>query len=37
MSVNPFYSMRARYFLIVFTPLIWLERSSKQLLEHTLH
>ncbi len=37
MSVNPFYSMRARYFLIVFTLLIWLERSSKQLLEHTLH
>ncbi|PEA80469.1 CPBP family intramembrane glutamic endopeptidase [Bacillus pseudomycoides] len=37
MSVNPFCSMRARYFLIVFTLLVLIERISKQLLENTFH
>ncbi|MEN1938537.1 CPBP family intramembrane glutamic endopeptidase [Paenibacillus sp. 102] len=35
--MNPFYSMRARYFLIVYTLLILIERISKQVLENTFH
>lgn len=37
MSLNPFYSMRARYFLIVYTLLILMEHTSKQVLENTFH
>ncbi|WP_410981647.1 CPBP family intramembrane glutamic endopeptidase [Bacillus cereus] len=35
--MNPFYSMRARYFLIVFTLLVLIERIGKQVLENTFH
>ncbi|MEH7459127.1 type II CAAX endopeptidase family protein [Bacillus sp. JJ1127] len=35
--MNPFHSMRARYFLIVFALLICIEHNSKQLLENTFH
>ncbi|PEY30600.1 CPBP family intramembrane metalloprotease [Bacillus cereus] len=35
--MNPFYSMRARYFLIVFALLFLIERMSKQVLENTFH
>lgn len=37
MSVNPFQTMRARYFLIVFALLILIARSSNELLESTFH
>lgn len=37
MSVNPFQTMRARYFLIVFALLILVARSSNELLESTFH
>ena len=37
MSVNPFQTMRARYFLIVFALLILVARSSGELLESTFH
>ncbi|KEK24879.1 CAAX protease [Bacillus gaemokensis] len=35
--MNPFYSMRARYFLIVYALLLCIERVSKQFLENTFH
>ncbi|MBC6971474.1 CPBP family intramembrane metalloprotease [Bacillus sp. Xin] len=35
--MNPFYSMRARYFLIVFTLLVLIERMGKQVLGNTFH
>ncbi|WP_243521084.1 CPBP family intramembrane glutamic endopeptidase [Bacillus pseudomycoides] len=35
--MNPFYSIRARYFLIVFALLFLIERMSKQVLENTFH
>lgn len=35
--MNPFYSMRARYFLIIFALLFLIERMSKQVLENTFH
>lgn len=37
MSVNPFQTMRARYFLIVFALLILVARSSNEVLENTFH
>lgn len=37
MSVNPFQTMRARYFLIVFALLILVARSGDKLLESTFH
>lgn len=37
MSVNPFQTMRARYFLIVFTLLTLVARASNELIEHTFH
>ena len=37
MSVNPFQTMRARYFLIVFALLILVARNSNELLENTFH
>lgn len=37
MSVNPFQTMRARYFLIVFALLILIARSSNEVLENTFH
>ncbi len=37
MSVNPFQTMRSRYFLIVFALLILVARSSEKLLESTFH
>ncbi|SCM92807.1 Uncharacterized protein BWINRASL_01016 [Bacillus mycoides] len=35
--MNPFQTMRARYFLIVFALLILIARSSNELLENTFH
>ncbi|MCI0766517.1 type II CAAX endopeptidase family protein [Bacillus sp. TL12] len=35
--MNPFYSMRARYFLIVFILLVLVEHIGKQVLENTFH
>jgi len=35
--VNPFQTMRARYFLIVFALLILIARSSNEVLENTFH
>ncbi|PEZ88655.1 CPBP family intramembrane metalloprotease [Bacillus cereus] len=37
MNVNPFQTMRARYFLIVFALLILVARSSNEALENTFH
>ncbi|PEE15179.1 CPBP family intramembrane metalloprotease [Bacillus cereus] len=37
MNVNPFQTMRARYFLIVFALLILVARSSNEVLENTFH
>ncbi|PGO34276.1 CPBP family intramembrane metalloprotease [Bacillus cereus] len=37
MNVNPFQTMRARYFLIVFALLILIARSSNEMLENTFH
>ncbi|PFL13802.1 CPBP family intramembrane metalloprotease [Bacillus cereus] len=37
MNVNPFQTMRARYFLIVFALLILIARSSNEVLENTFH
>ncbi|EEL72063.1 CAAX amino terminal protease [Bacillus mycoides] len=37
MNVNPFQTMRARYFLIVFALLILIARSSNELPESTFH
>lgn len=37
MSVNPFQTMRARYFLIVFALLTLVARASNELIEHTFH
>lgn len=35
--MNPFQTMRARYFLIVFTLLTLVARASNELIEHTFH
>ncbi|MCU4962541.1 CPBP family intramembrane metalloprotease [Bacillus paranthracis] len=37
MSVNPFQTMRARYFLIVFALLTVVARASNELIENTFH
>lgn len=37
MSVNPFQTMRARYFLIVFALLTLVARVSNELIENTFH
>ncbi|EEM00533.1 abortive infection protein [Bacillus mycoides FSL H7-687] len=37
MNVNPFQTMRARYFLIVFALLILIAQSSNEVLENTFH
>ncbi|TKI96556.1 CPBP family intramembrane metalloprotease, partial [Bacillus wiedmannii] len=37
MSVNPFQTMRARYFLIVFALLTLVARASNELIENTFH
>ncbi|PDY22905.1 CPBP family intramembrane metalloprotease [Bacillus cereus] len=37
MNVNPFQTMRARYFLIAFALLILVARSSNEVLENTFH
>ncbi|BCC69374.1 hypothetical protein BCJMU51_1064 [Bacillus cereus] len=35
--MNPFQTMRARYFLIVFALLTLVARASNELIEHTFH